>query len=87
MRSMARRYVWAIALAGAIAFLTVGPNPGVAANDVSGKKKITLRFSWKMKGEYGPLFVALNKGYFAAEGLNVELKEGSWPDGRFLVAN
>jgi NitT/TauT family transport system substrate-binding protein len=83
MRSMTRRYVWAIALAGAIAFLTVGPNPGVAANDVSGGKKITLRFSWKMKGEYGPLFVALDKGYFAAEGLNVELKEGAGPMAAF----
>ncbi len=30
-----------------------------------------------MKGEYGPLYVALDKGYFAAEGLNVDLKEGA----------
>jgi NitT/TauT family transport system substrate-binding protein len=39
--------------------------------------KITIRFTWKLKGEYAPLFVALDKGYYKAEGLNVELAEGS----------
>lgn len=40
-------------------------------------KKVSVRFSWKMKGEYGPLFVALDKGYFAQEGLDVQLNEGA----------
>jgi NitT/TauT family transport system substrate-binding protein len=41
------------------------------------KNNISVRFSWKMKGEYGPLFVALDKGYFAQEGLDVQLNEGA----------
>src|SRR5215471_4505306 len=39
--------------------------------------KLTVRFTWKLKGEYAPLFVALDKGYYKAEGLNVDLAEGS----------
>ena len=36
-----------------------------------------MRFTWKLKGEYAPLFVALDKGYYKSEGLDVELAEGS----------
>jgi NitT/TauT family transport system substrate-binding protein len=38
---------------------------------------LTVRFTWKLKGEYAPLFVALDKGYYKAEGLDVDLAEGS----------
>lgn len=41
------------------------------------KEKVLIRFTWKLKGEYAPLFVALDKGYYAAEGLDVQLAEGS----------
>ena len=41
------------------------------------RQKIVIRFTWKLKGEYAPLFVALDKGYYANEGLDVELAEGS----------
>lgn len=40
-------------------------------------EKLTVRFTWKLKGEYAPLFVALDKGYYKAEGLDVDLAEGS----------
>jgi NitT/TauT family transport system substrate-binding protein len=40
-------------------------------------EKVTVRFTWKLKGEYAPLFVALDKRYYKAEGLDVELAEGS----------
>jgi NitT/TauT family transport system substrate-binding protein len=40
-------------------------------------EKVTVRFTWKFKGEYAPLFVALDKGYYKAEGLDVDLAEGS----------
>jgi NitT/TauT family transport system substrate-binding protein len=40
-------------------------------------EKLTVRFTWKLKGEYAPLFVALDKGYYKSEGLDVELAEGS----------
>lgn len=47
-----------------------------AAKPGAAKDKVVVRFTWKLKGEYAPLFVALDKGYFAAEGLDVELAEG-----------
>src|SRR6516162_5734349 len=40
-------------------------------------EKVTVRFTWKLKGEYAPLFVALDKGHYKAEGLDVDLAEGS----------
>jgi NitT/TauT family transport system substrate-binding protein len=40
-------------------------------------EKLTVRFTWKLKGEYAPLFVALDKGYYKSEGLDVDLAEGS----------
>jgi NitT/TauT family transport system substrate-binding protein len=41
------------------------------------KTPVSIRFSWKLKGEYAPLYVALDKGYFAAENLDVTLGEGT----------
>ena len=51
--------------------------PGIASAQNAGNTPITIRFSWKMKGEFAPLYVALDKGYFAAEKLDVKLGEGS----------
>jgi NitT/TauT family transport system substrate-binding protein len=51
-----------------------------AAHDVAyaqNLEKSTVRFTWKLKGEYAPLFVALEKGYYKAEGLDVALSEGN----------
>ncbi len=41
------------------------------------KTPISIRFSWKLKGEFAPLYVALDKGYFTAENLDVSLGEGT----------
>jgi NitT/TauT family transport system substrate-binding protein len=41
-----------------------------AADDIS------LRLNWKMKGEFTPFVVAVQKGFFKAEGLNVKVNEG-----------
>jgi NitT/TauT family transport system substrate-binding protein len=40
-------------------------------------ERLTVRFTWKLKGEYAPLYVALEKGYYNAEGLDVQLSEGN----------
>jgi NitT/TauT family transport system substrate-binding protein len=40
-------------------------------------EKVTVRFTWKLKGEYAPLYVALERGYYKAEGLDVQLAEGN----------
>src|SRR5262249_20043012 len=72
MRAAARRLIVAgagLALLSAIAL----SQPALAQT----ADKATVRFTWKLKGEYAPLFVALDKGYYRAEGLDVDLAEGS----------
>src|SRR5438105_9461030 len=68
-----RRSLRTIIAAGAL--LLVCPAPQQAA--AQAPDKLTIRFTWKLKGEYAPLFVALDKGYYKAEGLEVDLAEGS----------
>jgi NitT/TauT family transport system substrate-binding protein len=78
-----RYAVYAIAAALALpltGFATVAHAQKPAAVPAAGagaKQEVTVRFTWKLKGEYAPLFVALDKGYYAAEGLDVHLAEGS----------
>jgi NitT/TauT family transport system substrate-binding protein len=38
---------------------------------------VNVRFSWKMKGEYGPLYMAQEQGYYAKEKLAVRMGEGA----------
>jgi NitT/TauT family transport system substrate-binding protein len=52
-------------------------SPSIAAAQAPAPQKLTVRFTWKLKGEYAPLFVALDKGYYKAEGLDIDLAEGS----------
>src|SRR5260370_28058792 len=63
-------------LIGAAAGLMLATGAWQAAH-AQGADKLTVRFTWKLKGEYAPLFVALDKGYYKAEGLEVDLAEGS----------
>src|SRR5262244_1832450 len=70
MRPAARRLIIA---AGATLLATAVWQPALA----QAPEKVTVRFTWKFKGEYAPLFVALDKGYYKAEGLDVELAEGT----------
>jgi len=62
--------------AALLATLTVAGLPHNAAYG-QGLEKLTVRFTWKLKGEYAPLYVALDKGYYKAEGLDVQLSEGN----------
>lgn len=39
--------------------------------------EVSIRFSWKLKGEYAPFYVAVDQGYFSEEGLKVTLGPGS----------
>lgn len=43
----------------------------------SAADQVNVRFSWKLKGEYGPLYMAQEKGFFAEKGLSVRLGEGA----------
>ena len=60
-------------IAGLLVFLAAGLQQAFAQTP----EKVTVRFTWKFKGEYAPLFLALDKGYYKAEGLDVDLGEGS----------
>jgi NitT/TauT family transport system substrate-binding protein len=47
------------------------------AGAAAAQDQVNVRFSWKLKGEYGPLYLAQEKGYFKTENLNVRLGEGA----------
>lgn len=49
----------------------------VCANLAVAGDALSLRLNWKMKGEFTPFVVAVEKGYFKAEGLDVTVNEGS----------
>ena len=44
---------------------------------VSAADDVRVRFSWKMKGEYGHFYLAQEKGFYADNGLNVRMGEGA----------
>ncbi len=75
MKPMAKMLKAAM-LVGLLAMLTMA---GAPQNVAYGQnlEKVTVRFTWKLKGEYAPLYVALEKGYYKAEGLDVQLSEGN----------
>lgn len=70
--------VAALSIAGLGAPASAQPAGGPGSQGATeAKQHVVVRFTWKLKGEYAPLFVALDKGYYADEGLDVELAEGS----------
>jgi NitT/TauT family transport system substrate-binding protein len=65
-----RRMIWVLGGLLALVFVAVPAAIGAPA-------EVSVRFTWKLKGEYAPLFVAQEKGYYSAAGLTVRLAEGS----------
>ena len=54
--------------------------PLCAAEKTASAQKLSplsLRLNWQMKGEFSPFVVAVEKGYFEAEGLDVKVNPGS----------
>ncbi len=47
------------------------------ATSALAEDNVNVRFSWKLKGEYGPLFLADQEGFFAKHNLKVRLGEGA----------
>src|SRR5262245_33188001 len=66
-------------IAIAVSLLAALTMAGATQNVAYGQslEKLTVRFTWKLNGEYDPLYVALEKGYYKAEGLDVQLAEGN----------
>ncbi len=50
--------------------------PRMAATAGSPTKQATLRFNWTVKGEFTPFFVAREKGFYEAAGVDLQLLEG-----------
>jgi NitT/TauT family transport system substrate-binding protein len=75
MNAKAKVLTTAIAMS-LLAALTLAVAPDDIARGQT-SEKLTVRFTWKLKGEYAPLYVALQKGYDNAEGLDVQLSEGN----------
>jgi NitT/TauT family transport system substrate-binding protein len=67
----------AVLIAGLTAGAAWTPLAYAQDNGAAAKEKVQVRFTWQFKGEHAPLFVALDKGYYADEGLDVTLAEGS----------
>ncbi|CAI8037555.1 Putative thiamine biosynthesis protein HI_0357 [Geodia barretti] len=65
MRRIAKTLLVAATLC--LAAAVFAPKPSVAAD------KLTLMLDWFINPDHAPLFVALEKGYFADEGIEVEL--------------
>jgi NitT/TauT family transport system substrate-binding protein len=79
---------FAVAIPLALSVLFMPPSPArsepvdsaAKREDVSrapALTKVRVRFTWKLAGYYTPLFVALERGYYKSEGLEVEFAEGS----------
>lgn len=61
-----------ISAAFAASVATIG-----AAGTVSAQTEMNFALDWKFEGPAAPYFVALDEGYFADEGLTVEIAEGA----------
>ncbi|HZU52201.1 MAG TPA: ABC transporter substrate-binding protein [Sphingomicrobium sp.] len=57
----------------AVAALTIAS----FGNSASAQDQVNVRFSWKLKGEYAPLYLADEKGFFANKNVKVRLGEGA----------
>lgn len=62
-------------LLAALAVLAMGVAP--VAAQTAPAEKMQFRLNWTIYGEHAPFFVALDKGFYKEEGLDVEILEGS----------
>jgi NitT/TauT family transport system substrate-binding protein len=62
---------WVFHLAGCTIAMLVMLSSGHA------QENFNVRFSWKLKGEYAPFYLAQQMGFFAKQGLKVRLGEGA----------
>jgi NitT/TauT family transport system substrate-binding protein len=59
-----------IAVLAGVAFATIATSPASAQTDLK------FALDWKFEGPSAPFFVAVDKGYYKAEGLNVTIDSG-----------
>jgi NitT/TauT family transport system substrate-binding protein len=67
----------AIALMTTLTVISWWAAAAYAQGNPAAKEQVEVRFTWQFKGEHAPLFLALEQGFYADEGLDVRLTEGS----------
>src|SRR5262245_48754309 len=67
--------VFSIARIVAVGALVVASGPGAAETAVQTPVKVTL--DWKFEGPAAPFVVAMDRGHFVAEGLDVSIEQGN----------
>lgn len=62
---------------GLVAASAVGAKMGPALAQSVEKPNVTFMLDWTISGTHAPFFLALDKGYYKAEGLNVRIDRGT----------
>ena len=63
-----------------IVFFIVAALLGGASNTLSASEKMTVVLDWFVNPDHGPLFIALEKGFFSRQGLDVSFQVPSNPN-------
>jgi NitT/TauT family transport system substrate-binding protein len=61
------RFAWSLCVCALLA----------VPSSATAQETFNVRFSWKLKGEYAPFYLAQERGLFAKEGLSVRVGEGA----------
>jgi NitT/TauT family transport system substrate-binding protein len=67
---------WIVAASLSLAVSATAALPA-CAGDAQKPVPLSLRLNWQMKGEFSPLVVAVKKGFFREQGLDVKVSPGS----------
>jgi NitT/TauT family transport system substrate-binding protein len=77
-RNVKRNFPCSFAIFACLIIATFTAYPQNAyAQSKAPDQSLNIRFSWKLKGEYAPFYVAREEGFFRQQGLDIALGEGS----------
>jgi ABC-type nitrate/sulfonate/bicarbonate transport system substrate-binding protein len=75
---MSRRLLTVAALAAALTISACGSDsPTTSEGSQPGTTKVSLMLNWVPYGEHAPFYYGIKKGYYQAEGLELEIKPGT----------
>jgi NitT/TauT family transport system substrate-binding protein len=66
-----RKFLIALCIAGLPVIAVSGLRNSAFADD-----KVSLRFGWSYGGEFAPLYLGVDKGFFKEQGIDLDLREG-----------
>ena len=70
-RNRVRRFLCVGALSAAF-LLLISPRAGWGQK----KERVTLKYSWFLASDTAPIFLGMEKGWFAAEGIDLDFQDG-----------